>query len=144
LDLFFGEFTICLWHKVFSSMANKRVKIYERVKAHGKWTSVSVEIPTLKPDNTLYLKDEREGIVNPTSTARFATRIFREVETGSQIELQTVRQGVHPGSAGRIAQAMEDMRREGTEPVGTCPVCKAQNPDRQSRCGMPDLTDLCA
>jgi hypothetical protein len=24
---------------------------------------------------------------------------------------------------------MEDMRREGTEPVGTCPVCKAENPD---------------
>jgi hypothetical protein len=42
-------------------MANKRVKIYERVKAHGKWTSVSVEIPNLKPDNTLYLKDAREG-----------------------------------------------------------------------------------
>jgi len=42
-------------------MANKRVKIYERVRVQGKWTSVSVEIPKLKPDNTLYLKDEREG-----------------------------------------------------------------------------------
>ena len=42
-------------------MANKRVKIYESVKVQGKWTSVSVEIPKLKPDNTLYLKDGREG-----------------------------------------------------------------------------------
>ena len=32
------------------STANKRVKNYKRVKAHGKWTSVSVEIPKLKPD----------------------------------------------------------------------------------------------
>jgi integrase len=42
-------------------MANKRVKIYESVKVNGRWTSVSVEIPKLKPDNTLYLKDGREG-----------------------------------------------------------------------------------
>jgi hypothetical protein len=42
-------------------MANKSVKIYESVRAQGKWTSVSVEIAKLKPDNTLYLKDGREG-----------------------------------------------------------------------------------
>lgn len=29
----------------------------------------------------------------------------------------------------RIAEAMEDIRREGTEPVGTCPPCKIENPD---------------
>jgi hypothetical protein len=59
--LFLSESTDSLWSAVFSSMANKRVKIYESVKANGKWTSVPVEIPKLKPDNTLYLKDGREG-----------------------------------------------------------------------------------
>lgn len=42
-------------------MANKRVKIYESVKVEGKWTTVTVEIPKLKPDGTLYLNDDREG-----------------------------------------------------------------------------------
>jgi hypothetical protein len=42
-------------------MANKRVRIYESVKVNGKWTSASVKIPNLKPDNKLYLKDQREG-----------------------------------------------------------------------------------
>jgi len=42
-------------------MANKKVNISERVKVHGKWTSTSVEIPKLKSDNTLYLKDKRQG-----------------------------------------------------------------------------------
>jgi len=42
-------------------MANKKVNISERVKVHGEWTSASVEIPKLKPDNTLYLKDKRQG-----------------------------------------------------------------------------------
>jgi hypothetical protein len=42
-------------------MADQRVTIYERAKAQGKWAAVSVEIPKLKSDDTLYLKDEREG-----------------------------------------------------------------------------------
>lgn len=46
---------------VFSYMANKKVNISERVKVHGKWTSTAVEIPKLKSDNTLYLKDKRDG-----------------------------------------------------------------------------------
>ena len=46
---------------VFSHMANKKVNISERVKVHGKWTSTAVEIPKLKSDNSLYLKDKRDG-----------------------------------------------------------------------------------
>lgn len=42
-------------------MANKRVKICEQVKVDGEWTTVTVEIPKLRSDGTLYLKDEREG-----------------------------------------------------------------------------------
>ncbi|MGA8871419.1 MAG: site-specific integrase [Candidatus Acidiferrales bacterium] len=43
-------------------MANKRVKIYERVQIHrGRWTDRAVTIPKLRSDGTLYLKDEREG-----------------------------------------------------------------------------------
>jgi hypothetical protein len=43
------------------SVASKIVKIYERVKVHGRWTDHSVEIPRLKADGTMYLKDDREG-----------------------------------------------------------------------------------
>jgi integrase len=43
-------------------MANKRAKIYERVRVHrGRWTDCAVTIPKLRSDGTLYLKDEREG-----------------------------------------------------------------------------------
>lgn len=42
-------------------MANKRVKIYERVQVQGAWTDVAVKIPNLKPDGTLYMKDDRSG-----------------------------------------------------------------------------------
>jgi site-specific recombinase XerD len=42
-------------------MANKRFKIYEHVKVNGNWTVVAVKIPNLKPDGTLYLKDNRDG-----------------------------------------------------------------------------------
>jgi hypothetical protein len=43
-------------------MANKRVKIYERVQVHrGRWTDRAATIPKLRSDGTLYLKDEREG-----------------------------------------------------------------------------------
>jgi hypothetical protein len=42
-------------------MANKRVKIYERVKVQGKWTTVTVKIPNLRPDGTLYMRDDRDG-----------------------------------------------------------------------------------
>ena len=36
-------------------MANKTVRIYERVKVQGKWTDRSVAIPKLKADGTMYL-----------------------------------------------------------------------------------------
>jgi hypothetical protein len=58
-------------------VANKTVKIYERVKVHGKWTDRSVEIPDLKPDGTMYLKDNREGnfaFRGTTGKARSGTR----------------------------------------------------------------------
>ena len=42
-------------------MANKTVKIYERVKLQGKWTDRAVPIPKLKADGMMYLKDDREG-----------------------------------------------------------------------------------
>jgi hypothetical protein len=42
-------------------VANKNVKIYERVKVHEKWTDRPVSIPKLKADGTLYLKDDRGG-----------------------------------------------------------------------------------
>jgi integrase len=45
-----------------SPMANKRVKIYERVLVHrGRWTDRAVTIPKLRSDGTLYLRDDREG-----------------------------------------------------------------------------------
>ena len=44
-----------------SPMANKRVKIYECVKVQGKWTTVTVKIPNLRPDGTLYMRDDRDG-----------------------------------------------------------------------------------
>ncbi|MGA3090461.1 MAG: hypothetical protein ABSD75_17755 [Terriglobales bacterium] len=42
-------------------MANKTVNIYERVKVDGKWRDCPVEVPKLKPDGKLYLKDDRDG-----------------------------------------------------------------------------------
>lgn len=43
-------------------MANKRVKIYERVKRDGVWRDCPVVLPDrLKPDGKLYLKDDRVG-----------------------------------------------------------------------------------
>lgn len=42
-------------------MANKTVKIYECVKVRGKWTTVTVKIPNLRPDGTLYMRDDRSG-----------------------------------------------------------------------------------
>ena len=42
-------------------VANKTVKIYDRVKVQGKWTDRPVSIPKLKADGTMYLKDDREG-----------------------------------------------------------------------------------
>jgi hypothetical protein len=42
-------------------VANKTVKIYERVKVQEKWTDRPVSIPKLKADGTLYLKDDRGG-----------------------------------------------------------------------------------
>ena len=42
-------------------MANKTVKIYERVKVQEKWTDRPVSIPKRKADGTLYLKDDRGG-----------------------------------------------------------------------------------
>jgi len=42
-------------------MANKRVKIDESVKVHGKWTTVTVKIQKFRSDGTLYLKEDREG-----------------------------------------------------------------------------------
>lgn len=42
-------------------MANKTAKIYERVQVHGKWTDRPVSLPKLRPDGTIYLKDERTG-----------------------------------------------------------------------------------
>ena len=42
-------------------MANRRVKIYESVKVHRRWTTATVEIPKLRSDGTLYLRDDREG-----------------------------------------------------------------------------------
>ncbi len=42
-------------------MANKTVNIYERVKVDGKWRDWPVEVPKLKPDGKLYLKDGRDG-----------------------------------------------------------------------------------
>jgi hypothetical protein len=42
-------------------VANKTVKIYERVKVQGRWTDRSVSIPKLKVDGKMYLKDDREG-----------------------------------------------------------------------------------
>jgi hypothetical protein len=44
-----------------STVANKTLNIYERVKVQGKWTDRSVPIPKLKADGTMYLKDDREG-----------------------------------------------------------------------------------
>jgi hypothetical protein len=45
-----------------SPIANKRVKIYERVQVHrGRSTDRAVAIPKLRFDGTLYPKDEREG-----------------------------------------------------------------------------------
>jgi hypothetical protein len=38
-------------------VANKTVKIYERVKVQEKWTDRPVSIPKLKADGTMYLKD---------------------------------------------------------------------------------------
>jgi len=42
-------------------MANKRVKIYERVQVEERWTDRTVTMPKLRSDGTLYLKDDREG-----------------------------------------------------------------------------------
>jgi integrase len=42
-------------------MANKKVKIYQCVKVQGKWTTVTVKIPNLRPDGTLYMRDDRDG-----------------------------------------------------------------------------------
>jgi integrase len=42
-------------------MANMRVKIYECAKVHGKWTTVRVKAPNLRPDGTLYMRDDRDG-----------------------------------------------------------------------------------
>ncbi len=42
-------------------MANKRVKIYERVQIHGTWTDRPVSLPKLRPDGALYLKDDLQG-----------------------------------------------------------------------------------
>jgi integrase len=39
-----------------------RVTIYERVKPGNKWGRKKVELPLLKRDGTLYLKDDRRGI----------------------------------------------------------------------------------
>ena len=44
-----------------SPMANKRVKIYERVQVEERWTDRTVTMPKLRSDGTLYLKDDREG-----------------------------------------------------------------------------------
>jgi hypothetical protein len=47
--------------------------------------------------------------------------------------------------AEKMAQAMEKIRRSGSEPVGTCPACKATNPDPFTRmmmdAGITTLTD---
>jgi hypothetical protein len=42
-------------------MANKIAKIYECVKVQGRWTTVTIKIPNLRPDSTLYLRDDRDG-----------------------------------------------------------------------------------
>ncbi len=52
---------LCIGLGGASSVANKTVKIYERVKVQGKWTDRSFKIPRLKADGRMYLKDDREG-----------------------------------------------------------------------------------
>jgi hypothetical protein len=62
---YFSEISKSLRPQVFGVgavfVANKRAKIYERMQVHGVWTDRAVSIPNLKPDGTLYLKDERDG-----------------------------------------------------------------------------------
>lgn len=42
-------------------MANRRVKIYERLKVDGSWTDRPVQLPKLTPDGALKVKDDRPG-----------------------------------------------------------------------------------
>ena len=42
-------------------MDSIKVKIYERLKVTGKWSTVSVEIPNRKKDGTIFLRDDRRG-----------------------------------------------------------------------------------
>lgn len=41
-------------------MANKRVKIYERIKTIEGWKTVPVKVSRTKVDGTLFLKDDRQ------------------------------------------------------------------------------------
>ena len=46
---------LCIGFGGAGTVANKTVRIYERVKVQGKWTDRSVAIPKLKADGTMYL-----------------------------------------------------------------------------------------
>ena len=61
VGLFFGKFICDFGPQYLVSWQTRRSTSLSAVKDNGKWTTVSVEIPKLKSDNTLYLKDNREG-----------------------------------------------------------------------------------
>jgi hypothetical protein len=42
-------------------VANKKVKIYERLKVNGKWADRTVPVPKLRSDETLDPKHDRPG-----------------------------------------------------------------------------------
>jgi hypothetical protein len=69
-------------------LANKTVKIYERVKVYGKWTDRPVSIPKLKADGTMYLKDDCAALAPEIDVLR--TRSFRKEIPPSNV-LQFVR-----------------------------------------------------